>query len=242
MRGADEGIFPRELEKFWEGSFPFLKEKGHVISLVGAGGKSTLMDAFARHYARKGQKVIITTTTHILRPQAYPVAETLEGLKAMVSQGKIVAAGTDAPGHKLKMAENMGIADYQKAADTVLAEADGAKHFPCKVPLDFEPVIPQESDIVIGVVGIDAMGKPLQEACFRKERAMELLQAGAGHLLTEQDLAKILSSSQGIRKGVGSREYYIVINKCNTPVQKRQAEKIKQILKGIGIGHTICLS
>lgn len=33
--------------------FPFLAEKGHVISLVGGGGKTTLMYNLAAHCARK---------------------------------------------------------------------------------------------------------------------------------------------------------------------------------------------
>ena len=38
--------------------FPFLAEKGHVISLVGGGGKTTLMYNLAAHCARKaGRKI-----------------------------------------------------------------------------------------------------------------------------------------------------------------------------------------
>ena len=38
--------------------FPFLAEKGHVISLVGGGGKTTLMYNLAAHCARKGWRVL----------------------------------------------------------------------------------------------------------------------------------------------------------------------------------------
>ena len=48
--------------------FPFLAEKGHVISLVGGGGKTTLLYAFARHCAAKGWRVLVSTTTHIRQP------------------------------------------------------------------------------------------------------------------------------------------------------------------------------
>ena len=42
-----------------ETQFPFLAEKGHVISLVGGGGKTTLLYAFARHCAAKGWRVLV---------------------------------------------------------------------------------------------------------------------------------------------------------------------------------------
>ena len=32
-----------------ENDFPFLMEKGHIVSLVGGGGKTTLMYAMAAH-------------------------------------------------------------------------------------------------------------------------------------------------------------------------------------------------
>ena len=40
--------------------FPFLAEKGHVISLVGGGGKTTLMYNLAAHCARKGWRVLLS--------------------------------------------------------------------------------------------------------------------------------------------------------------------------------------
>ena len=46
---------------------PFLGETGHAISLVGGGGKTTLLYALARHYSAQGQRVLVSTTTHIWR-------------------------------------------------------------------------------------------------------------------------------------------------------------------------------
>lgn len=52
-----------------EQQFPFLAEKGHVVSLVGGGGKTTLLYAMASHCVQKGWRVLVSTTTHILRPE-----------------------------------------------------------------------------------------------------------------------------------------------------------------------------
>lgn len=48
----------------------------------------------------------------------------------------------------------------------VLLEADGAKRMPCKVPAAHEPVLLPESDIVLTVAGLSALGRPLREVCF----------------------------------------------------------------------------
>lgn len=155
--------------------FPFLKKRKQVISIVGAGGKTTLMYTLARYYAGQGASVVVTTTTHIKRPQNYPVAGNKEELLCLLAQNSIVVAGAKAPENKLTQAYEMSIIDYMNAADIVLVEADGAKHYPCKVPSDTEPVIPKESGIVLGVMGMDAVGRPLNQVCFRKEKAIQML-------------------------------------------------------------------
>lgn len=222
--------------------FPFLKETGHVISMVGAGGKTTLMDTLASCYAQLGSRVIVTTTTHIWYPKQYPVAYHREQLYALLSSHRIAAAGADAPGGKLRMAEGMRLSDYRDAADVVLIEADGAKGLPCKVPTETEPVILPESDLVVGVMGMDALDQPLSEVCFRREQAMQLLGVEETHRMTEEDLARILLSDQGTRKDVKSREYYIVLNKCENKALRKRAGRIQQRLEQAGAEHVVCTS
>ena len=60
-------------------------------------------------------------------------------------------------------------------ADAVFLEADGAKHFPCKAPAEQEPVLLPQSNIVLAVAGLSALGRPLKECCFRLEQACMLL-------------------------------------------------------------------
>ena len=55
-----------------EAQFPFLAEKGHVVSLVGGGGKTTLLYQLSAHCARKGWRVLAATTTHIRQRGSMP--------------------------------------------------------------------------------------------------------------------------------------------------------------------------
>lgn len=225
-----------------EHGFSFLREKGHVISIVGAGGKTTLMYTLAACYGEKGYRVILSTTTHIKRPEHIPVTSSLSELEELLQRHSVVAVGTDAPQGKIKALHAMKISEAIPLADVILLEADGAKHHPCKVPAETEPVIPKESDIVIGVAGLDALGQPLEDVCFRKEKAMELLRTDARHCMNEQDLAEILSSDWGTRKNVENREYYVVLNQCDDDLRRRQGEKIKRMLEEKGITNVLCIS
>ena len=81
--------------------FPFLAEKGHVISLVGGGGKTTLMYNLAAHCARKGWRVLAATTTHIMQPPGGVWAQTDAELFRLWKCGSYAVAGTAAHGGKL---------------------------------------------------------------------------------------------------------------------------------------------
>ena len=49
-------------------------------------------------------------------------------------------------------------------------EGDGAKGKSFKAPREYEPVIPIETTLVIPVLGVDALGQPLDEAHFLRWR------------------------------------------------------------------------
>ena len=172
-----------------ETHFPFLAEKGHVVSLVGGGGKTTLLYAFARHCAAKGWRVLVSTTTHIRQPGAHYAADEA-ALAALWAAGQYAVAGVPAEQGKLTVLPPEQLTRWMAQADIVLLEADGAKRMPCKVPAAHEPVLLPESDIVLAVAGLSALGRPLREVCFRLEQACALLCAAPETLLTPELLAR----------------------------------------------------
>ena len=214
--------------KLIEGEFSFLKEKGHVISIVGAGGKTTLMYWLAETFAENGARVLVTTTTHIYQPEEEHWAKNCRELTGLWSRGTYAVMGTPDGNGKLTGLPEEKLKSCMKMADVVLIEADGARRLPCKVPAAHEPVIPDSSDIVIGVMGMSALGKTLNEVCFRAEEAAKLLGVTPEERLTEEMMAEILASGQGTRKNVGMREYYVVLNQCDS---KRYIKVGKEIIK-----------
>ena len=123
------------------------------------------------------------------------------------------------------------LAGWMAAADTVLLEADGAKHHPCKAPAAHEPVIRSESDIVLAVAGLSAMKKPLRDVCFRLEAACTLLNVSPGTPLTPDLLAKLLASDVGGRKSIGTRKFYAVLNQADDEARRAAGEKTLAILR-----------
>ena len=117
-----------------EQQFPFLSEKSHVVSLVGGGGKTTLLYAMASHCAQKGWRVLVSTTTHILRPENWLWAKTDAEIQELWARGSYAVVGSPAPKGKLTAPPEADLSHWMAQADAVFLEADGAKHFPCKAP------------------------------------------------------------------------------------------------------------
>ena len=213
-----------------EQQFPFLAEKGHVVSLVGGGGKTTLLYAMASHCAQKGWRVLVSTTTHILRPENWLWAKTDAEIQKLWARGSYAVVGSPAPKGKLTAPPEADLAHWMAQADAVFLEADGAKHFPCKAPAEQEPVLLPQSDIVLAVAGLSALGHPLKECCFRLEQACMLLGVPPEAILTPELLAKLLADEQGGRKAVGARHFYAVLNQADTPQRQAAGEKTKELL------------
>lgn len=214
-----------------ETEFPFLAEKGRVVSLVGGGGKTTLLYAMARHCAQKGWRVLVSTTTHIQCPQNGAWAQTDAQLAALWAQGRYAVAGTDAPSGKLTFPLQEQWAAWRPQADFVLLEADGAKRLPCKAPAAHEPVLLPESDVVLAVAGLSALGRPLREVCFRTEYACALLHTGPETLLTPELLAQLMASREGGRRQVGSRTFYVVLNQADTAQRRALGQQTADLLQ-----------
>ena len=217
-----------------EKELPFLAEKGHIVSLVGGGGKTTLLYAMADYCARKGWQVLVTTTTHIRQPAACYAPDDA-ALTALWQTGHYAVIGTPAENGKLTLPPQQ-LLRRMAQADAVFIEADGAKRYPCKVPAAHEPVLLPQSDIVLAVAGLSSLGKPLREVCFRYDTIRpRFLATAPDALLTPPVLAQLLASAQGGRKAVGDRQFYAVLNQADTPELQQQGIQIQQLLRQQGI-------
>ena len=140
-------------------------------------------------------------------------------------------AGVPAEQGKLTALPPEQLTRWMAQADMVLLEADGAKRMPCKAPAAHEPVLLPESDMVLAVAGLSALGRPLREVCFRLEQACALLGTVPETLLTPELLARLLASEQGGRKLVGNRRFSVVLNQADAPARIAAGEQTLALLR-----------
>lgn len=85
--------------------------------------------------------------------------------------------------------------------DVVLVEADGSKHRPVKAPAEHEPVIPSGTDVVIGCIGLDCLGKPLDEHSVHRPGLFSAISGcEIGTPITVQHLINLAEHPQGLFK------------------------------------------
>lgn len=223
--------------------FDFFSDgKKHTICLVGGGGKTTVMYELAAAWAACGCKVLVLTSTHILCPVDSSFAADVPAVQNLWQQGRYAVIGTPefATG-KLTLPPQSVYEALKLQADVILCEADGSRHHPCKVPAEYEPVLLPDSDIVLAVAGMDALGRPLAQACQRSQLAAELLGCSAEKIIDAQMLASLLRSEQGAHKNVGKRTFYIVLNKCDLLPAAQQEEMLRLLVGACMDEHRIWL-
>lgn len=220
-------------------------DRAPVISVVGAGGKTTTLHDLADEYARTGERVIVTTTTHIVDEgkEYFLLDPSVEKIRQSLGKFRQVWAGMPAPGGKLKGLEKPLFKEIVKWGLPVLIEADGARRMPLKVPAGHEPVIPQETTHVLSVYGLDAVGKSFREACFRTELACAILKKKDTDTVTAEDIAFLAASEQGgLKRCPKGAAYTVILNKADDPTRRELALEICRMLEKKGIRDMIVTS
>ena len=164
--------------------------EGGVVSIVGAGGKTSLMFRIARELSQAGESVLTTTTTKILMPGMDQSSKVIvsDSLGEFLSKtgrvikddphitaaSEVLTAMFDVQSRQTKMDHRRKLIGFQPefidavytagVFNWILVEADGAAGKPLKAPDPHEPVIPESTAKIIGILGLDGVGKPLDSS------------------------------------------------------------------------------
>ena len=170
-------------------------------------------------------RVIVATSTKMHVPDWCPVLLDAElgDVEAALAAGPVVCVGSiHEPTGKLA-APRLAFDNLAALADYVLVEADGAKGLPLKAHASHEPVIPDCARQVVGVVGIDGVGKPILQTCHRPELFAQLAGLMPGDLATPEAVAAVL----GAERLHGT----LLLNKVESPAEMRMAERIASLVE-----------
>jgi molybdenum cofactor cytidylyltransferase len=197
-----------------------------VVAFVGGGGKTTAMFRLAAEIVAAGGRVVTTTTTRIFAAQIdlaaahfeigrasdAELSEALDQHHHILVTGPVDAEAGKATAVPPEMISRLLALPMQPF---VLIEADGARMRPFKAPAEHEPVLPQETTLVVPVAGADIFGQRLVDAyVHRAERVAELAGVALGTAVTPEIVARVLAHPLGGLKNIpGGARVIPLINK-----------------------------
>ncbi len=209
-----------------------------LISLVGGGGKSTMLFGLGDELSSTGKRVILTTTTKMGRKQAMVVpticwsADTDCAIDALDKPGPVMLV-TDGDDHKVTgpPPELVDRLFAESNADYIIVEADGSRGRPLKAPAAHEPVIPSQSTTVVILMGIDAVGQTLGEVTHRADEAVRFTDLEPSHVMTATDCASVLVHPDGALRCCppGSR-VLVALTKVKSEADHRTAQAVTEAI------------
>ncbi|MCL5265966.1 MAG: selenium cofactor biosynthesis protein YqeC [Chloroflexi bacterium] len=224
-----------------------LTDNERVVAFVGGGGKTTSMYRLASELAGRGERVVVTTTTHIMVPNEREaeslilfedVAQIVDELKKRFASQHVVAVGTRVvtPQGKIKGIPPEWVDEIARLsiAGHVVVEADGSAGMPFKAPAEHEPVIPASTDLVVPIVGIDVLGAPLSaETVHRPERVIAIARVALGEPVTAEVVASVLLHPDGATKGAPTAAQIVpLVNKVDDSRLDLAREIARRLIDG----------
>lgn len=196
-----------------------------VISVVGSGGKTSLLSALAGELSGG---VILCTTTHMFPFSQYPLlpGDDAGQVEAALLRRRVLCLGQPDENGKLT-APALPFVRLQELAPWVLVEADGSKGLPLKAHAPHEPVIPPESRRTLLVAGASGFGRPVVQTVHRPERFRALTGAGPEDPVTPELAARAI-----LREGLARR---VFLNQVEAPADWAAAERFARVLIGAGL-------
>jgi probable selenium-dependent hydroxylase accessory protein YqeC len=234
-----------------------------VVSLVGAGGKTSLMFKLAHEISETGESVLTTTTTKIYEPtrnqsSCLIVSDSVEKIvkksKDLLNKNKLhITAAASRVNHENKLIglqpESIDLLAKRNLFCWIIVEADGAAGRPLKIPAGYEPVIPESTKGVIGIVGLNGVGKPLTDDWVHRSELFSTITGLAPNKeVTEAAVGDVLMHDKGIFKNAPANASRVVfLNQADVPggleagrtIASLIGQKEKTAIKRIVIGQTM---
>jgi len=227
-------------------------ESGDVISLVGAGGKTTTMFRLAQELSQlSSEKILTTTTTKILKPQNTQTDELMICKRldlllkelSLNSEQRLTAAKKVINGNKLVGFEpewiDRVVNEYQDEEITIIVEADGSACKDFKIPNRQEPVIPVSTDLLLPVVGCRIVNKVVNDLNIHRFSLLNKINQKfvTGQKVTKDIIVETLLSTEGYDLLAKQNEYEVIplLNQVDTKERYSFALEIAKDLVKAGI-------
>jgi probable selenium-dependent hydroxylase accessory protein YqeC len=227
-------IYIKPLEKL------FNINRGDIISIVGSGGKTSLLFTIAKEL-KSNYNVLVTTSTKIFRPSDNDYDYLYTDVKSYVKRNfltnslTVISKDVIEEANKLIGIDDSDLDNIYKDFDVILIEADGSRRLPLKGWKSYEPSILNKTSKTIGIIPIDVLDKKVNKDLVYGFEEFNKLTDNADHVNFEV-IGKICSNKSGLFKN-SSGELYLYLNKVDTKEDEVKAKELSDYLEKKIIGH-----
>ncbi|WP_163340613.1 selenium cofactor biosynthesis protein YqeC [Desulfopila sp. IMCC35008] len=225
--------------KRWDRDVSFLAafaiQRGDLICLSGAGGKTSLMYHLAQEARDMDFRVLVTTTTRILVParnqyDRIDLSGMLFDSQQELDPGIYVGGSKAYKDDKITGCSFDVLQSARDRFDLVLNEADGAACKRLKGWRENEPVIPEFTTKTIGIVDINTINMVVNEHnVHRLPQFLSLTGARQGEAVTLSHLQRLIEGRKGIF--VNSRgEKIVFFNRMESANDFAKAAELRNLL------------
>lgn len=210
--------------------------KNEIITVVGAGGKTSFINYFADFYRCK-LRVLLTTTTKIYVPDNYEnIIMTIDGtVIPSICHGVTVCGSYINNENKIVGIDSSILDEIVDKFDIVLIEGDGSKKKRLKGWNDNEPVVYHKTTKTVGILDITSFGMNINEEnihrldLFKKIVNSDTYNTNNDSTVNLENLKNIVLNPNGLFKNYCG-EKILFINKVEDEKYKKLAiELIKSI-------------
>ena len=203
---------------------------GDVISLSGAGGKTTMLFRLAQEL--KERTVLLTTTTKMLYPEEkeidylYSESELNRQTQGPKKGRTFIYGRIDGSGKCTAISSETLLKQYRNYAVTII-EGDGSRGLPVKGYRSYEPCIPEIATVNIGIVTLGSLHRqPASDCVLRISEFCEMVSIEETEYISEVHLARWIAHPQGLFKG-SQGQRILFFNQVETDEQVNQVKQIQ---------------
>lgn len=211
-----------------------------IITIIGAGGKTSLMFS-ASSLLRNDYKVLVTTTTHIYVPDnnlydkiimlTHFENENYNNILQNNKNGVYVIGSHIVNNSKIKGLTFDMLDKITPYFDVVIIEGDGSKEKSLKGWNDNEPVIYPKTTKTIGIVDISSIGIDInEENIHRVDKFLEIINDYSNNKVNIEHLEKLILNKNGLFKFYKG-EKILFINKVEDINKRKNALNIIKDIK-----------
>ncbi|WP_101912923.1 selenium cofactor biosynthesis protein YqeC [Megasphaera vaginalis (ex Bordigoni et al. 2020)] len=223
-----------------------------ITAIVGAGGKTTVLERLGKYGHTANLPIMISTTVSVnsdrvdnVRPFDVICTGNIEEGEAFcaerIAAGRVPAWFRNLTADGLYEGLEAQTIDYLKSrhpAWYILIEADASRHKWLKAPQADDIPLPQTCDTLIGVLNLQMLSSPLsEERVDGVDTAAAIMGRPIGAVLTPALLAKLVKHPRGMFRGMPCAR--VLFCTGYNAVQHRMTEALLDELDDLGLSASV---